>query len=342
MARVPARSVSSDDKTALKSMAPELKKVVFGQDAAIQSITSAILLSRSGLGSPTKPIGSFLFSGPTGVGKTELARQLARILGVPLIRFDMSEYMEKHTVSRLIGAPPGYVGFDQGGLLTDAIRKSPHAVLLLDEIEKAHHDLFDLLLQVMDHATLTDNNGRQADFRHVVLIFTTNAGAREMSAARMGFGSEGRRYMVEGTRLDDSNDSFALDGEKGGAAKSAIERTFSPEFRNRLDAWVAFSSLPKAVIERIVDKQMAELSVQLLEKKVALSLTAVARSWLADHGFSPQFGARPMARLLQQSLKKPLAEKILFGELQAGGKVIVDAKDDKLALEIEPAPAALA
>jgi ATP-dependent Clp protease ATP-binding subunit ClpA len=194
----------------------------------------------------------------------------------------------------------------------------------------------------MDHATLTDNNGRQADFRHVVLIFTTNAGAREMSAARMGFGSEGRRYMVEGTRLDDSNDSFALDGEKGGAAKSAIERTFSPEFRNRLDAWVAFSSLPKAVIERIVDKQMAELSVQLLEKKVTLSLTAVARSWLADHGFSPQFGARPMARLLQQSLKKPLAEKILFGELQAGGKVIVDAKDDKLALEIEPAPAALA
>jgi ATP-dependent Clp protease ATP-binding subunit ClpA len=342
MARVPPRSVSSDDKSALKSMAPELKKVVFGQDAAIQSITSAILLSRSGLGSPTKPIGSFLFSGPTGVGKTELARQLARILGVPLIRFDMSEYMEKHTVSRLIGAPPGYVGFDQGGLLTDAIRKSPHAVLLLDEIEKAHHDLFDLLLQVMDHATLTDNNGRQADFRHVVLIFTTNAGAREMSAARMGFGSEGSRYMVEGTRLGESNDSFALDGAKGGAAKSAIERTFSPEFRNRLDAWVAFSSLPKVVIERIVDKQMAELSAQLLEKKVALSLTATARSWLADHGFSPQFGARPMARLLQQSLKKPLAEKILFGELQAGGKVVVDAKDDKLALEIEPTEAASA
>jgi ATP-dependent Clp protease ATP-binding subunit ClpA len=341
MARVPARSVSSDDKTALKSMSPELKKVVFGQDAAIESITSAILLARSGLGSPQKPIGSFLFSGPTGVGKTELARQLARIMGVPLIRFDMSEYMEKHTVSRLIGAPPGYVGFDQGGLLTDAIRKSPHAVLLLDEIEKAHHDLFDLLLQVMDHATLTDNNGRQADFRHVVLIFTTNAGAREMSAARMGFGSEGRTFMVAGTDLEKQSDSFSLDGEKGGAAKTAMERTFSPEFRNRLDAWVAFSSLPKPVIERIVDKQVEELKAQLLEKKVALSVSPSARSWLADNGFSPQFGARPMARLLQQALKKPLAEKILFGELQAGGKVLADAKDGKLALKIEANEAVL-
>ncbi|GAC1336448.1 MAG: ATP-dependent Clp protease ATP-binding subunit ClpA [Myxococcales bacterium] len=342
MARVPARSVSSDDKTALRSMSPELKKVVFGQDAAIESITSAILLARSGLGSPQKPIGSFLFSGPTGVGKTELARQLARIMGVPLIRFDMSEYMEKHTVSRLIGAPPGYVGFDQGGLLTDAIRKSPHAVLLLDEIEKAHHDLFDLLLQVMDHATLTDNNGRQADFRHVVIIFTTNAGAREMSAARMGFGSEGRTFLVGGTELDNRTDSFSLDGEKGGAAKSAIERTFSPEFRNRLDAWVAFSSLPKPVIERIVDKQVEELKAQLLEKKVALSISASARSWLAENGFSPQFGARPMARLLQQALKKPLAEKILFGELQAGGTVLAEAKEGKLALTIEANEAALA
>jgi ATP-dependent Clp protease ATP-binding subunit ClpA len=342
MARVPARSVSSDDKTALKSMSPELKKVVFGQDAAIESITSAILLSRSGLASPQKPIGSFLFSGPTGVGKTELARQLARIMGVPLIRFDMSEYMEKHTVSRLIGAPPGYVGFDQGGLLTDAIRKSPHAVLLLDEIEKAHHDLFDLLLQVMDHATLTDNNGRQADFRHVVLIFTTNAGAREMSAGRMGFGSEGRTFLVAGTDLEKQSDSFSLDGEKGGTAKTAIERTFSPEFRNRLDAWVAFSSLPKPIIERIVDKQVEELKAQLLEKKVALSISPSARSWLADNGFSPQFGARPMARLLQQALKKPLAEKILFGELQAGGKVFADAKDGKLALKIEANEAAIA
>jgi ATP-dependent Clp protease ATP-binding subunit ClpA len=342
MARVPPRSVSSDDKTALRSMSPELKKVVFGQDAAIESITSAILLSRSGLGSPQKPIGSFLFSGPTGVGKTELARQLARIMGVPLIRFDMSEYMEKHTVSRLIGAPPGYVGFDQGGLLTDAIRKSPHAVLLLDEIEKAHHDLFDLLLQVMDHATLTDNNGRQADFRHVVLIFTTNAGAREMSAARMGFGSEGRTFLVEGTDLEKRSDSFSLDGEKGGAAKTAMERTFSPEFRNRLDAWVAFSSLPKPVIERIVDKQVEELKAQLLEKKVALTISPSARGWLADNGFSPQFGARPMARLLQQALKKPLAEKILFGELQAGGKVLAEVKDGKLALKIEANEAAIA
>src|ERR1700674_357169 len=223
MARVPPRSVSSDDKTALRSMSPELKKVVFGQDAAIESITSAILLSRSGLGSPQKPIGSFLFSGPTGVGKTELARQLARIMGVPLIRFDMSEYMEKHTVSRLIGAPPGYVGFDQGGLLTDAIRKQPHAVLLLDEIEKAHPDVFDILLQVMDHATLSDNNGRQADFRHVVLIFTTNAGAREMSSARVGFGSSGRNFMLQGTKLGDVSDAFDLDSGAGGDAKKAIE-----------------------------------------------------------------------------------------------------------------------
>jgi ATP-dependent Clp protease ATP-binding subunit ClpA len=333
IARIPPRSVSADDKSALRSLGPELKKVVYGQDAAIEALASAILLSRSGLGSPTKPIGSFLFSGPTGVGKTELARQLARSLGVPLIRFDMSEYMEKHTVSRLIGAPPGYVGFDQGGLLTDAIRKSPHAVLLLDEIEKAHHDLFDLLLQVMDHATLTDNNGRAADFRHVVLIFTTNAGAREMSASRVGFGSSGRPEIVLGTGIGEP--SFSIDGGKGGgAAKSAIERTFSPEFRNRLDAWIAFSGLPRDVILRVVDKQVDELRAQLREKNVELKLSDPARNWLADHGFSPQFGARPMARLLQQVLKKPLAERILFGDLDGGGTVLADVRDERIDLSL--------
>ena len=333
IARIPPRSVSSDDKTALRSMAPDLKRVVYGQDAAIESLASAILLSRSGLASPQKPIGSFLFSGPTGVGKTELARQLAKIMGVPLVRFDMSEYMEKHTVSRLIGAPPGYVGFDQGGLLTDAIRRQPHAVLLLDEVEKAHPDVFDILLQVMDHATLTDNNGRQSDFRHVVLIFTTNAGAREMSAARMGFGSGGRNFMVGGTKIGVGDDSFSLDSTAGGDAKKAIERTFSPEFRNRLDGWIAFSSLPLEVVERIVDKQIDELRGQLREKNVELELAADARKWFADHGFSPQFGARPMARLIQTALKKPLAERILFGDLEKGGKVVLRVAEDKLVIE---------
>jgi ATP-dependent Clp protease ATP-binding subunit ClpA len=324
--------VSADDKTALKSLGPDLKKVVYGQNAAIEALASSILLARSGLASPTKPIGSFLFSGPTGVGKTELAKQLARIMGVPLIRFDMSEYMEKHTVSRLIGAPPGYVGFDQGGLLTDAIRKQPHAVLLLDEVEKAHPDVFDILLQVMDHATLTDNNGRQADFRHVVLIFTTNAGARDMTATKMGFGAAERNYMVGGTKVGEKLESFDLDSTAGGDAKKAIERTFSPEFRNRLDGWIAFSSLPMEIVERIVDKQVDELRAQLREKNVELELRPDARKWLADHGFSPQFGARPMARLIQQVLKKPLAERILFGDLDKGGKVAVTIKDDKLDL----------
>jgi len=332
IARIPPRSVSSDDKSALKSMAPDLKKVVYGQDAAIEALASAILLSRSGLGSPTRPIGSFLFSGPTGVGKTELAKQLARIMGVPLIRFDMSEYMEKHTVSRLIGAPPGYVGFDQGGLLTDAIRKQPHAVLLLDEIEKAHPDVFDILLQVMDHATLTDNNGRQSDFRHVVLIFTTNAGARDMTAVRVGFGAGTRSFMVSGTKLGEKVASFDLDSGAGGDAKKAIERTFSPEFRNRMDGWIAFSSLPMEVVEQIVDKQIDELRVQLKEKNVELELSPSARKWLAERGFSPQFGARPMARLIQTALKKPLAERILFGDLEKGGKVVLGVQDDRLSI----------
>src|SRR5438552_680502 len=338
IARLPPRSVSSPDKTPPKSLAPELKQVVYGQDAAIEALASAILLSRSGLGSPTKPIGSFLFSGPTGVGKTEMARQLARILGVPLLRYDMSEYSEKHTVSRLIGAPPGSVGLDQGGLLTDAIRKSPHAVILLDEIETAHPDLFNILLQVMDHATLTDNNGRKADFRNVVLILTTNAGAREMSSGRMGFGSSGRTALVVGTGTGDSQ--VSVDGGRGGGeAKAAIERTFSPEFRNRLDGWIAFSGLPRDVILRVVDKQVDELRTQLRERNVELQLSEPARNWLADHGFSPQFGARPMARLIQQVVKKPLAERILFGDLQAGGTVVADVQDDRIELRLLTAQA---
>ncbi|GEJ59058.1 ATP-dependent Clp protease ATP-binding subunit ClpA [Anaeromyxobacter diazotrophicus] len=318
IAKIPERTVSADDELALAQLEPELKRVIFGQDAAIGSIASAIKLSRSGLGSPEKPIGCFLFSGPTGVGKTELAKQLARILGVEFLRFDMTEYQEKHTVSRLIGAPPGYVGFDQGGLLTDAIRKTPYAVLLLDEIEKAHPDIYNILLQVMDHATLTDNNGRKADFRHIVLIMTTNAGAHELSARRLGFGAEGQNL---------------------GNARSAIEKTFSPEFRNRLDAWVAFDALPAEVIRRVVDKLVKELAEQLAEKKIAVELTEAGRAWLGEHGFDKTMGARPMARLIQNEVKKPLAEKILFGELRHGGTVRVGVKDGALHLEIDPAAA---
>ncbi|HEX9050613.1 MAG TPA: ATP-dependent Clp protease ATP-binding subunit ClpA [Anaeromyxobacter sp.] len=320
IAKIPERTVSADDEAALLALEPELKKVIYGQDQAVGAIVSAIKLSRSGLGSPEKPIGNFLFSGPTGVGKTELAKQLARILGVEFLRFDMTEYQEKHTVSRLIGAPPGYVGFDQGGLLTDAIRKTPYAVLLLDEIEKAHPDVFNLLLQVMDHATLTDNNGRKADFRHVILVMTTNAGAQELAARRVGFGQD----------LSDP-----------GNARNAIERTFSPEFRNRLDAWVAFDALPAEVIAKIVEKFVRELEAQLAEKKVRIDLSPAGRAWLADHGFDRKMGARPMARLIQNELKKPLAEKILFGELHDGGTVHVDveAGGARLKLLVEPAPA---
>ncbi|HZZ85949.1 MAG TPA: ATP-dependent Clp protease ATP-binding subunit ClpA [Anaeromyxobacteraceae bacterium] len=321
IARVPARTVSASDQEALKNLEPELKQVLFGQDKAIEAMASAIKLNRSGLGSPEKPIGSFLFSGPTGVGKTELAKQLARVMGVEFLRFDMTEYQEKHTVSRLIGAPPGYVGFDQGGLLTDAIRRTPYAVLVMDEIEKAHPDIYNILLQVMDHAALTDNNGRKADFRHIVLILTTNAGAHELAARSVGFGA---------------------DEAAPGNARKAIERTFSPEFRNRLDAWIAFDSLPRPVIERVVDKLVKELADQLAEKKVALELTPAGRSWLADHGFDKLMGARPMARLIQNEVKKPLAEKVLFGELAHGGKVKVGAREGALTLEFEGAPAAKA
>jgi ATP-dependent Clp protease ATP-binding subunit ClpA len=325
IARVPSTSVSASDEVAIANVEPGLKKVIFGQEHAIEQLSAAIKLSRSGLRAHDKPIGSFLFSGPTGVGKTELAKQLAQVLGVNFIRFDMTEYMEKHTVSRLIGAPPGYVGFDQGGLLTDAVRKTPHAVVVLDEIEKAHPDLYNILLQVMDHATLTDNNGRKADFRHVILILTTNAGAREMSSRKLGFGSPEMKAKAQHTREQ---------------AKSAIERTFSPEFRNRLDAWVVFEPLTPQVIVQVVDRQVRELGVQLAEKKIQIVLTDEARLWLAEHGFDEQFGARPMARLIENEIKRPLADAILFGALKNGGQVRVSADAGKLGLAFEPAGSA--
>ncbi|HXU74682.1 MAG TPA: ATP-dependent Clp protease ATP-binding subunit ClpA [Polyangia bacterium] len=317
MAKIPSASVSASDEQALRDLDPSLKKVIYGQDRAIDSLVAAIKLSRSGLAAADKPIGSFLFSGPTGVGKTELAKQLAKVMGVEFLRFDMTEYMEKHTVSRLIGAPPGYVGFDQGGLLTDAVRKTPHAVVVLDEIEKAHPDIYNILLQVMDHATLTDNNGRKADFRHVVIIMTTNAGAREMSARKPGFDFSTAGFSTTATP------------DRG---KQAIERAFAPEFRNRLDAWIAFDSLPPEIIKRVVDKLVGELQAQLMEKKVALELSPEARDWLGEHGFDAQFGARPMARLIQTELKKPLADELLFGKLKSGGKVRVEVAEGKIVL----------
>ncbi len=317
MAKIPQKTVSASDRMQLGRLDAELRAVIFGQDKAIAELTAAIKLSRSGLRTSDKPIGSFLFSGPTGVGKTELAKQLARVLGVEFLRFDMSEYSEKHTVSRLIGAPPGYIGFEQGGLLTDAVRKNPYAVVVLDEIEKAHSDLFNILLQVMDHATLTDNNGRKADFRNVVLILTTNAGAQEATEKVMGFG-----------------DTLAVaDGSK---AKRVIERTFTPEFRNRLDAWIAFAGLTPEVILRVVDKEVGLLQKQLDEKKVVLDLSAEARQWLAKNGYDAAFGARPMARLIDQSIKKPLAEALLFGDLQdGGGTAHVEVSADSLVLRYE-------
>jgi len=308
IAKIPPRSVSTSDKEQLQNLDRDLKLVVFGQDPAIETLASTIKLSRSGLGHPEKPIGCFLFAGPTGVGKTELAKQLAHTMGIEFLRFDMSEYMEKHTVSRLIGAPPGYVGFDQGGLLTDAINRNPYAVLLLDEIEKAHPDLFNILLQVMDHATLTDNNGKKADFRNIVLIMTTNAGAREMSGTPLGFGE---RSNV-------------------GKGKEAIEKMFSPEFRNRLDSIVTFNPLSPENIERVVDKFIIELDQQLNDRKVFLQLTPKARRWFAERGYDPTFGARPMARLIQNEIKRVLADEILFGKLQNGGKVEVDENDGQL------------
>jgi len=312
IARIPPKRVSASDAESLKNLDRDLKMVVYGQDAAIDALTSAIRMNRSGLGHQEKPIGSFLFAGPTGVGKTEVTRQLARILGMELLRFDMSEYMERHTVSRLIGAPPGYVGFDQGGLLTEQINKHPHAVLLLDEIEKAHPDVFNLLLQVMDHGTLTDNNGRKADFRNVVLVMTTNAGAEETSRRSIGF-----------TEQDHSTDGL-----------EALKRYFTPEFRNRLDAIVQFAPLSEETILHVVDKFIFELEQQLEEKKVSLTVDQEARHWLADTGYDPKMGARPMARVIQQHIKKPLANELLFGELVSGGSVRVFIRDGQVAFEI--------
>ncbi|HEY9790629.1 MAG TPA: ATP-dependent Clp protease ATP-binding subunit ClpA [Candidatus Obscuribacterales bacterium] len=327
IAKIPTKSVSGSDKERLQALETQLKSVIYGQDHAIQQVVKAIKLSRSGLSHPTKPIGSFLFSGPTGVGKTELAKQVASALGINFLRFDMSEYMEKHTVSRLIGAPPGYVGFDQGGLLTDAINKTPHAVLVLDEIEKAHPDLFSILLQVMDHATLTDNNGKKADFRNVILFMTTNAGAREMSSEDIGF------HSTSGGMPTPTGMQSALSGSTAGKAKTAIERTFSPEFRNRLDAWIVFNPLTLEDIKRVVDKFVQEVVVLLKEKNVELELTDEARVWLAVKGFDRVFGARPMHRMIQQKVKEQLAEEILFGKLQHGGRAVISLKDDNIAIE---------
>jgi ATP-dependent Clp protease ATP-binding subunit ClpA len=308
IARVPIQAVSSDDKVALKNIDAELKAVIFGQDAAIDEVASAIKLSRSGLRAADKPMGNLLFAGPTGVGKTELAKQLARVLKVEFLRFDMSEYMEKHAVSRLIGAPPGYVGYEEGGLLIDAIRKSPHAVLLLDEIEKAHPDLFAILLQVMDHATLTDTHGRHADFRHVILIMTTNAGARDLSGRKMGF----------------------FESSQGSKATGVLERVFAPEFRNRLDATVHFTALGTAEIEKVVDKHLDELRQLVAGRKITIELSPPARSWLAEKGFDKAFGARPMARLVEKTIKKPLSDLLLFGDVKDGARVLVDLAGDGL------------
>src|SRR6056300_400316 len=315
IARIPPRKVSTSDTESLKHLSRDLQMVVYGQDPAIDALSSAILMNRSGLGTDEKPVGSFLFAGSTGVGKTEVTRQLARIMGMKLIRFDMSEYMERHAVSRLIGAPPGYVGFDQGGLLTEEISKHPHSVLLLDEIEKAHPDLFNLLLQVMDHGTLTDNNGRKADFRNVIIIMTTNAGATDMARRSIGF-----------TDQDHTSDGM-----------EAINKLFTPEFRNRLDGIIQFAALQAEVIGSVVDKFIFELETQLAEKKVDLEVNRDARAWLTEHGYDVQMGALPMARLIKDKIKKPLAEHLLFGDLANGGKVRIRVKDDELAFDIESA-----
>ena len=318
IARIPPKTVSQDDRSALLNLERDLQTMVFGQDQAIQALSAAIKLARAGLREGEKPIGCYLFSGPTGVGKTEVARQLARSLAIPLKRFDMSEYMERHSVSRLIGAPPGYVGFDQGGLLTDAVDQNPHCVLLLDEIEKAHPDLFNVLLQVMDYGKLTDHNGKQVDFRNVILIMTTNAGAAELAKPAIGFSNELRR----------------------GDENEAVERMFTPEFRNRLDAIIGFKNLTPEVIGRVVDKFVLQLEAQLADRKVTIELSEAARTWLGQHGYDPLMGARPLARVIQESIKKPLAEELLFGRLAKGGVVRVDVADGKLVFTYPEVPAA--
>ncbi|MCE3002474.1 MAG: ATP-dependent Clp protease ATP-binding subunit ClpA [Xanthomonadaceae bacterium] len=320
MARIPPKQVSASDKDVLRNLDRNLKMVVFGQDAAIDTLASAIKMARSGLANPNKPIGCFLFAGPTGVGKTEVTRQLAMQLGIELIRFDMSEYMEAHSVSRLIGAPPGYVGFDQGGLLTEQVTKHPHCVLLLDEIEKAHPDVFNILLQVMDRGALTDTNGREANFKNVILVMTTNAGAAQASRRSIGF-----------TRQDHSTDAMEV-----------IRRTFTPEFRNRLDAVIQFASLDFEHILRVVDKFLIELETQLQEKHVSVSATPEARQWLAENGFDPAMGARPMARVIQENVKRPLADELLFGQLVNGGRVTIDVREGNLSTRVEPAEEAVA
>jgi ATP-dependent Clp protease ATP-binding subunit ClpA len=319
MARIPAKSVSTSDREVLRNLERNLKLVIYGQDKAIEALSAAIKMARSGLGDQRKPVGSFLFAGPTGVGKTEVTRQLATVMGVEFLRFDMSEYMERHTVSRLIGAPPGYVGFDQGGLLTEAITKHPHCVLLLDEIEKAHPDVFNLLLQVMDHGTLTDNNGRKADFRHVIIVMTTNAGAQEMSRPSIGF-----------TQADNASDGM-----------EAIRRMFTPEFRNRLDAVIQFAGLDIQTIERVVDKLIVEVEMQLEQKGVTITLDDAARHWIAEKGYDPKMGARPMARTLQEHIKRPLAEELLFGRLVGGGNVRISVSKDGTKLDLECTPTQL-